>query len=103
MNDNKDHKYILGLQKPYTIENLSPLVGLRFPIRKLGWEWGKRVIDYDEIEITNVKCDLNINDGITISSLMIYSDYYKEKGKKFNAWTDITSIQEYIKEVYKEE
>lgn len=103
MMDNKEHKYILELQKHCTIENLSPLVGMCFTVKIQSWSWGERVTDYDKLEITRVCCDLEITGEISISNPRIYCDYYDKGRKVFNAWTSISSIQEYIEETYKDE
>lgn len=96
MNNKEIQDYILSLNDDATIEQLKKLIDKEFTIIAESPSWGKMTTDCDLLEITNIKADIDIESG-KLSGVMIYSDYYLENRKKFNAWTGLSNIKTYIK------
>jgi len=90
--------YIMGLKEPLTIEDLRPLIGQELKVRDMTMEWGKEVLTCDKMVITHIKINMTI--GKTkdeAQAIRVYSDYWLGGRNKFNAWTSLKGIQNYIK------
>lgn len=90
------HDYILGLSGPVTVEDMLPLIGEKFPVLQTGREWGEDVVSTDYLLVTDVKFMISVKTGQSTSVVMIYSDYFLKGRLKYNAWTGIKGVQNYI-------
>jgi len=90
------HEYILGLDDNADIDALKHLIGKDFPIRDEGRSWGKTVVVTDRLVVTKISSRIDI-ESAELTGVQIYSDYYLDGSKRFNAWTSLKSIQNYIR------
>ena len=90
------HDHILGLDDTAAIDDFKKMIGQRFPVRKECSSWGKMIVETDEMEVTKITADIDIESG-DICSEMIYSNYYVDGQLKYNAWTGLKAMQSYIK------
>jgi len=94
---NNTHEYILNLKEPVTVNELKPLIGEKFPVLRMKFEWQKEVINTDYMEITKIKFPIDVGTEKSDGVVMIYSNYYLKGILRYNAWTGIKGIQKSIK------
>ena len=95
MNNKQIQDYILNLDDDASIDELRLLIGKSFSIMEYGYEWGNPVLDYDRLEITEIKASIDISTG-KLSCVLIYSNYMLDGYIKFNANSGLLSIKNSI-------
>jgi len=91
-------KEFLNMKDENHIDMFRAFIGKRFPVRDFQWSWNKYIIITDELEITDIRCDVELDkNGLRFSRYRIYSNYYIEGKFKFNAWASLRGVKKYIK------
>lgn len=99
---NEIENYVLGLSLPVTPDQLKNLIGKELNAVATTFEWKKKVVSVDRVEVERIECHLDVGSNTTIKSMIfIWCDFFLDGRKKYHAHLGLEKLQQMIRDAAK--